>query len=441
MVVTSFYVLLAKADGLSIASPEFARRGSAILRPDENGNIELDHVLNYNLKTVLVQITQNGHILGTSRHEEVENVSDHSIQSRIKLARDSLFEEELFQEIAREFRVLSSFNVLMRKSMVQIPLKGHKSNTASDAQSDNQQIEISLVAAGDKSRGIELLPQDYISQAIVYFLRLLFCEAHRQKLRQRAQLPLPLSEGKRQTPPMPLLRPLLNHIQHYNALQSIKDLLKSMKLILKSAGLDIDVNIDYDLVLSRIAHNVEDSQSKVFSVADRVIKDLMSPLNGTIVASLPSFSDSKQDRGSLKVDVYTHLASPTFGTSFRLKIPPPLTVILFNEGLVSKHLTFDKFEDLSDYLYFIYEVDLAHHLITKETSGWAPEDKWPELSRFTGYNGAKVKLAVQFTPHALNLTVRTAEAVEGKKVGSWDGSSARESFRVAVTQYTRSYPI
>lgn len=431
----------AKLINLSLASPEFARRGSAILRPDENGNIELDHVLNYNPKTVLVQITQNGHVLGTSRHEEIENVSDHSIQSRIKLARDSLFEEELFQEIAREFRVLSSFNVLMRNSTVQVPLKSHKINTASGSHNDIQQIEISLFAAGDKSRSIDPLPQDHISQAIVYFLRLLFCEAHRQKLRQRAQLPLPLSEGKRQTPPVPLLRPLLNHIQHYNALQSIKDMLKSMNLILRSAGLDMDVNVDYDFALSRIAQNVEESKSKVFSVADRVIKQLMSPLNGTITASLPCFSDSKQDRGSLTINVYTHLASPTFGTSFRLKIPSSLTVILFKEGLVSKHLTFDNFEDLSDYLYFIYEVDLAHHLITKETSGWVPEDKWPELSRFTGSNGAKVKLAVQFTAHALNLTVRTAEAAETKNVGSWDGSTARDSFRVAVKQYTRSYPI
>ena len=439
--IIAIRVFLSKVDGSCVASPEFARRGSAILRPDEDGNIELDHVLNYNPKTVLVQITQNNQVLGTSRHEEIENVSDHSIQSRIKLARDSLFEEELFQEIAREFRVLSSFNVLMRNSTVHVPLKGYKINAASDPQVDSQQLEISLVTPGDKSQNIGPLPQDHISQATVHFLRLLFCEAHRQKLRQRAQLPLPLSEGKRQTPPVPLLRPLLNHVHHFNALKSTKDLLKSMKLMLKSAGLDMDVNIEYDLALSKIGQNIQEPKNEIFSIADRVTKQLMSPLNGTIVASLPSFSDSKQDRDSLVIDVYTHLASPTFGTSFRLKIPPSLTVILFNQGLVSKSLAFDSFEDLSDYLHFIFEVDLAHHLVTKETSGWVPEDKWPELSRLTGSNGAKVKLAVQFTPNALNVTVRTAEAAEIKKIGSWNGSSARESFRVAVAQYTRSYPI
>ena len=390
---------------------------------------------------IRVRVSQNGCALGSSHLDDIDRVSDRSIRSQLKLARDSLFEEELFHEIARESRILSSFNILMRDSTLYVPIKGLVDHATSDRNVHGQQLEISLVAAEDSNHNVQKLPWDQISQSIASFLRLLFCEAHRQKLRQRTQLPVPLSEGKRQVPPLPLLRPLLNHIQHYDAVQSTKVLLKSMQFILKSAGLEMDLNIKYDLMLGKITQDIADHNSEEPSVADRLTNQLMSPLHGTVTASLPSFSDSKQDRGSLDIVIYTHLASPTFGTTYRLKIPQSLAVILFNEGPVAKHLTFDKFADLSDYIYFLYEVDLAHHLVTMEGSGWVAEDKWPELSRSYGSHGAKNKLTVQFASKSLSLIVRSAEAPEGINLGLWDGSLGKDSFRVAVRQYTRSYPM
>lgn len=390
---------------------------------------------------LLVRLTENGQTIGSSELDEINSMSDRSIQSQLRSARDSLFEEEMFHELARESRILSSLNILMRGSTLYVPVKGFTGNSVSSEQSESQQLEISLVAAVDRDQDKQKLPRDQLSQSIASFLRVLFCEAHRQKSRQRTQLPIPLSEVKRQTPPLPLLRPLLNHVQHYDAVKSTKILLKSMRQILKSAGLEIDLDINYELTLSGIAQQILNRNNGESSTADRLLKQLMSPLNGKVVVSLPSFSDCREYRGSLDIVISTYLASPSFGTTYRLKIPPSLAIILFNEGPVAKHLTFDDFADLSDYILFLYEVDLAHHLVTMESSGWAPEDKWPELSRSYGSHGAKTKLAIQFLPNKLNLLVRSAEAAESITLGSWDGFSGKDSFKTAISQYSRSYPV
>ena len=86
-----------------------------------DGSIILDAELTQRPKAVRVRIVQDGNITGTSKLPSPDDILHPSIEDLIRRARNSLFEEELYHEISLETRILLSYDVKLRDSVIHLP--------------------------------------------------------------------------------------------------------------------------------------------------------------------------------------------------------------------------------------------------------------------------------------------------------------------------------
>ncbi len=376
--------------------------------------------------SLLIQVTKKGQPIASSQCEGITQGSDNASEALIRAARNSLFEEELFHEILKECRVLGSYDITIRDSIIQIPLSGLIAGKSLDGKDAEEQIEISLTKEKRESRNSD---QDKWAQMIATFLRLMFCQAQRQKIRQRAELPRPMTEGKNKIAPLALLCPLINHLQHYNASKAAGKLLRSIQTILGSAKIHLGLSFAYDLALSEFSPLMKMDDS---SLSDALMKYLMSPLTGEMTILLPSLAKDRESRGLLKISIRTHLASPTVGTTFHLTVPSLLAVILFSEGPKSKTMNFDSLAELQNYIVFLLEIDIAHHLVTMIGDRWIPTDRWPELFKVNKTADQKQKITIKLSPQKFTMLIQSTESMKASKSYSWDGSGTKPTFEDIV---------
>jgi mediator of RNA polymerase II transcription subunit 17 len=175
---------------------------------NKDGAIILDSTLSLKPKTMRIRISDNGKIVGTS-HLPLQSVLDElAVEQSIQLARDSLFEEELFYEMSMESRNLRAYGVELQGSVIHIiaPTPGtlslHRKILVDCTARDN-----SIQAARDNS-------QHRLAQNIGEGLRLLLAHEHRMRLHRRSRTPPPLTQSKSKQSGPPLLRTLLGLFAH-----------------------------------------------------------------------------------------------------------------------------------------------------------------------------------------------------------------------------------
>jgi mediator of RNA polymerase II transcription subunit 17 len=140
-------------------------------------------------------------------------------------ARNTIFSEELWHELNREARTLGAFSVRPEDDTLIWPV------------SDSRNIILDLVPLGDSDlNGSPPGPDNALAEGIFLSLNLLLSYAHRQNHHRRTQPPPPISSEKRRQLPYSLLRPLLNRLQHQEALLQIRGLFRTLCQVLKSAS-------------------------------------------------------------------------------------------------------------------------------------------------------------------------------------------------------------
>lgn len=189
---------LAVRYGFAEAHADFRDRGLAALRRAEDGHLSLDRGARASgYRRLQVRILQRGTPIGASKERLQDSEKGNAIARQILQARDSVFDEELHLEIHREARNLLNQDVRCKGSTVLIPLE------------KNRQIEIDLVDADQKGSN-SLIESHVDADSVLIALRLLLCQAHRQNLQKRSEIPPPLKgEGTRPRPVYAILKPIM----------------------------------------------------------------------------------------------------------------------------------------------------------------------------------------------------------------------------------------
>lgn len=210
--------------GFSESAPTFKSRSLAAIRRDAEGNITLDQGLaEAKPQSLRVRIRTNNENTGSSSLPFI--LSDNSpIESLIRQSRNSIFSEELWQEVNREARTLAAYNVRSKEGTIICPLTPTK------------QLVLDLVPLGENYASSPLA-DDQMAEGIFLALSLVLSFVHRQHQRLRTAIPLPKSTLKNPNPPYTILRPLITRLAHENTLTAIRDLLRPLCAILTSAGI------------------------------------------------------------------------------------------------------------------------------------------------------------------------------------------------------------
>ena len=311
---------LAVRFGFSDATGEFRSRGLAALRAGETGDIILDEALTSAAKSIRVRVLDRGNVVGSSHLLRMDVGQDVFIENLIRAARDSLFDEELFQELTRESRLLLPYNVTMDQDEIRIPY--HQSDAEGQSSFESgREVRIDLVRRDDFSTMEEHI-HDAEAHGIALVLRLLLSYTHRQRLRQRSQIPPPVADRRREEPTPPILRVLMAYLQQKTTLDIVFRRLDEKVSSLKWEGSHMSYSArstspDLGECLARNKETLADqSNTQLSSTFEDLIGNLCAPLETKITLSM--------DRGTSKSDVAvillrTHFSSPLFGTRFTLQ--------------------------------------------------------------------------------------------------------------------------
>ncbi|KAF2767623.1 hypothetical protein EJ03DRAFT_365562 [Teratosphaeria nubilosa] len=230
--------LLGVTFGFSESAPEFSRRGIAALTTTDDGELTLGRGFGRKPKALRVVVKRDGKVVGVSRTPETDTDAEGqlTLDQRIRHARDSLFDEELYHEMIREARTVSNFGVRMAKEgIIFIPDPTH-----SDSDSSLETV-FQLVSLDEDTTSLPAAAhtENPLAQTLALAARLLLSRAHREELKKRSEIPPPMSGA----PPsererLPILRPLMSFLLHRAVLRQTNDYLRRLRSLLTAAGVD-----------------------------------------------------------------------------------------------------------------------------------------------------------------------------------------------------------
>ncbi|KAI4727674.1 hypothetical protein E4T49_04492 [Aureobasidium sp. EXF-10728] len=342
--------------GFLEALGEFRDRGLAALRSDDDGNVLLDKGFGNNSKVLRVRIQKGSNIVGVSQMPDVSAESEATLEARIRHARDSLYEEELFHEIIRESRSLASYGVDMRESTVRLPTR--LSSTAATSTSDAQEVLIDLLPLTEiETRSQAKQPEDKWAQTIALALRLFLSYTHRERLTRRSEMPSPMSSVRKATPVASIMRPVLTLLQHRSMLDDIGAYLERIKKLLDAASVATTIETAaFDPALLRSAETID-------TLMQRGLTPLHSRMKISLrIAHLPEALD-------FGIELRTSISAPAFGSAMLVTSPIGLSRVEIPE-----------MRELRDYLNTAIANALGYGIADK-LANWSLNDRCGILSR------------------------------------------------------------
>ncbi|CZT50663.1 related to SRB4 DNA-directed RNA polymerase II holoenzyme and Kornberg`s mediator (SRB) subcomplex subunit [Rhynchosporium secalis] len=311
--------------GFSESSPAFKGRSLAALKRNADGTISLDQGLaDAQPKSLRVRIEVNGTYTGSSTVPKAIP-EESSVEALILQARNTIFSEELWQEMNRESRVLE-------------PIRS-KDSTLIYHLTDTRTLVLDLVILEEEpiqSKG----PDDRIAEGIFLALNILLSSAHRLAHRRRTQPPAPIVLEKRATPPLNLLRPFITRVKHQEMMSKLRDVLQPLYRVLQSIQLDTPPEYTQVSTVWPAQPNLTSAERTVSTLTDRL--DVIATLT---VTPTTTFSIKAQ----------TH-SQPTIFPQFFVSVSPPSSPL---------HMTcppparFETLSALQDYLYYATSCALA----------------------------------------------------------------------------------
>jgi mediator of RNA polymerase II transcription subunit 17 len=409
------YSPLAVRCGSHEASDQFKARGLAPLRMNKDGAIVLDPELAPKPRTLRVRIREHGKIVGCSRLSKSEDGTATGIEKKIRQARDSLFEEEMFHEMTIEARNLLPYGVELRDSVLNVQA------------SSDRTVLIDCIPLDDEESTDEYATDDWLARTIAEGLRLLLSHEHRMRLFRRSQIPAPLTLNKRQTPPPPLLRTLLAVFAHLDAVDSLQTYLQKLVKTLETAGLPVTLDIKREVSLNALTRIITESPIKGLSPLDQIIQQFTKPLDSVATLSLPS--PKGPDAEYVTIAIRTFFGPPTFGPGYKITLPPSLVRSFSLGEEMRKEFKFSSGESAHQYVDWVFSLHLTHNLLRKEYPKRAAVSVLEPTVIINGRDGKKVakkEFAVDIKDGALTVTVRRATMFGVESVPectwSWNGS-------------------
>jgi len=220
--------------GFSESSAEFSKRDIAALNHNEDGSVSLDRGFGTKPTGLKVTVFRNGQVAGRSSLPSKSDDSETTLEARIRHARDSIFDEELFREMTRESRTMAALGVVVRGHTITVP-------AATLEESDSTEIHIELAPLDDETefQNSPANPDDATAQAIALGARLILSQAHREKLDKRSEVPEPMAGRNEEKPVMSILKPLASFLLHKSSLRVVNTYLDQAISALSRAGIDV----------------------------------------------------------------------------------------------------------------------------------------------------------------------------------------------------------
>lgn len=321
---------------------------------DKDGGIILDPALALKPKTLRVRISENGKITGMSHLPADGAEKDSSIEKTIQLARDSLFEEELFHEMRVETRQLLPYGVEYRDSTIHIQAAGENNTHRA------KKLLIDCIARDDRSLSYNDHSSDWLAQDVAEGLRLVLAHEHSMRLYRRSQVPPPLTGQKRESPSPPLLRTLLAVFHHVEGVDALYDYLGQVAKTFESAGLSVHLDTTRESSWATFAKSLQSSQRKGMSATNQLLEMFAKPFEGKAILTISSSASAQQDY--LTIATRTIIGQPTFGTEHKLMLPPSLMADL---GLFQQ-LKFASVEETTSYMDWILSLHVAHRFLKSQ---------------------------------------------------------------------------
>ncbi|KAK2753325.1 RNA polymerase II mediator complex subunit [Onygenales sp. PD_40] len=322
--------------GFMEATPTFRDRGLAALRRGEGGNPILDRgVRTSTPRSLRVRVQQDSQIVGASKLIRLQTSPEDPIESRIRLARDSLYEEELFHEINREARALLHHGIETKQNLIQFQA------------SDNQHVLIDMVGLEEATPDDQGHSEDALAESVAQSLRILLSHAHRQKLRRRTEIPPPVTAKRRANPEYSLLQPTLCYLQHKADLQWLQSFLETLTKTLQSAGLKPKYHLSP--LVSVNLPSTTPSDPEIPPLAERLVGNLLSPLESFVTGTFLS------PTSSFKIKVRTNISPNSFGTEFQIS-----TNISSGPQVQSSSSRFGLRDDLQQLILYLFTIDLVY---------------------------------------------------------------------------------
>lgn len=269
--------------GSTESSPQYRNKGISILRQDANGDLILPGQISEQQQKVLsITVRRKGLVTGHFRCIRDETTTAHSIEKGLRRARDSLFQEELFNEASKEARGIANMGVKARSSSVEFDI----SPECSVALNHSSQPFVHFSSSQ---------PDKDLASFVSNNLQLMLIAEHQQRHTLRSQhKPLPLTLNQRPSADYALLRPVIAHLRHHSAISPLLRVIKAYRLSLNQAG------------ISCLSVSEKNDHSNLQNLSLQVLRRAVS---SELTFNLPT-------QKSLRFKAETYLAAPLFGTQF-----------------------------------------------------------------------------------------------------------------------------
>jgi mediator of RNA polymerase II transcription subunit 17 len=322
---------------------------------DKDGSIVLDPALALKPKTFRVRVSVDGNITGTSQLSVESDVTKQALEKSIQLARDSLFEEEMYYEMRLETRQLLAYGVEFKDEViyVDVPQLG--------SVSQSRKLLIDCIHRDDPMASSQSHEYDWLARNVAEALRLLLAHEHSMRLYRRSQLPPELTTRTQEKPPPPLLRTLLAVFRHIEGVDSLYDYFGIVARTLNSAGLHVVLDTTRETSWANLAESLRGSSSTGLSATDQLLEIFMKPFDGRAMLTLPTSTES------LIIATRTIIGQPTFGTEHKLTLPSALASDL---GLFQQQ-KFATVDEVKSYIDWILSLHVAHRVLKSEYSSRA----------------------------------------------------------------------
>lgn len=321
------------------SGPQYQSKGVAMLRQEDSGNLILPGQVDIRQQKVLsVTVRRKGVVTGRSVCKPQSEAMRLQVEADLTRAKESLFQEELFNETAREARLVANMGVKTRSSHVEIELP---SDCVVDIGYEVDSFDSIQEQGGDQC----------LAEYFATGLRMMLIAEYEHKYSLRSKYPpQPLTSAPRPPAEYAILRPLLTQIRHEATISPIFKRLDSYRTALARAGL----SFSYE--------QIETANSQIQD-AD-ALQALRRLVSSTVLLKLPT-------EHNVSIRVETYLGSPLFGTSF-------LSTTYTN---VCGNISFAQTSSTEDVISFVEDV-LAQESATVVLELSEPSSNWLCKSQF-----------------------------------------------------------
>jgi len=471
--------------GATEAGPLFSPRGVAALRANDDGSIKLHRHITATPKAIRVRVCRDGIVTGTSRPSRFDTViqSETTLEHLVSRARNSLFDQELYHEMALEARILGGYNVTLGDDAICINVDSTSQNGKS------YDIMVDLVPLDNYLGAPSGTPADTkLADLVAVSLRLLLSHVYHQRLQQRSQPPAPLTERKPQAAPAIIIRPLLTYLLHRRATARIYTLLNRTAKVLRSAALPVEFSITHGSALEDLSDTI--SADKTQAAHDSTIQALLSvliqPPQTTATFTLPSLAVEVENKGeapgsgtsqnnydnikkesnmddgqsrkvedktskdpndwTISIKVHTICAPPTFGVEYDITIPTSLKQAFFGlekttSSTQETHFLIRNASELAENFENMIAIDITHNIARAHFNRWNARGWEAEIRRSVLTNkGRRRELRWIMEIHNGRLTAYRQWRGERFKTPQykWDGSHHEMKFVDGLRKFMQS---